>query len=227
MYNYNSSKKSKSFIAFKTAMAITIPSVYIKNKLYYKWTSDQIASRFNEAFGQECVDHVDMITQFNDKGHIYYKAYVHFGNIVDEKIFEECGGFKFIEQINAGNEEVRFYYDYPKEWYWKLEKNRSKKYQGGSRPRIIYKEPSTPKIKDEAEHSEEIIEELVSGYSTVFKDGETFYISVTKIAYIIGTYFKSERVKNEVVSRRGWQLEKVGRYDNGDIIMEQQNQDEE
>ena len=151
MYNYNSSKKSKSFIAFKTAMAITIPSVCIP-RVHYKMTGDEVASVFNEVFGQECVDHVDMV-QRSDRttGHPFFIAYVHFGDIVDENAFEECGGNQFLEKINA-DEEVKLVYRDP--WFWKIRKNTKTKHERRG-PRILSEEDTAEFM----EHQRKFIEQ--------------------------------------------------------------------
>tara|TARA_B100000963_G_scaffold358966_1_gene384955 strand:+ start:181 stop:588 length:408 start_codon:yes stop_codon:yes gene_type:complete len=100
-------------------------------------TDQDVAGVFNEVFGETCVDHVDMVERIDrNQGYTFYIAYVHFNEIRDLNAFEQCGGYKFLEKINA-DEEVKLVYKDP--WFWKVRRNTKTKHERRG-PRILTEE---------------------------------------------------------------------------------------
>ena len=131
--------------------SINVPSVCIP-RVHFRMTDQDVAQVFNQVFGQECVDHVDMVArQDRTTGHTFFIAYVHFGEIHDVDAFEQCGGMRFLEKINA-DEEVRLVYRDP--WFWKVRRNtKTKRTRRG--PRILTDEET----EDFMAHQKKVIAE--------------------------------------------------------------------
>ena len=112
---------------------IEIPSVCIP-RVHFKMSGEDVARVFNEVFGQDCVDHVDMVERTDrNTGFPFYIAYVHFGDVKDEAAFRECGGETFLAKIKA-DQEVRLVYRDP--WFWKVRRNTKTKHVRRG-PRIL------------------------------------------------------------------------------------------
>ena len=115
------------------ASTINVPSVCIP-RVHSSMNSDGVAQVFNEVFGQDCVNHVDMVQRRDYKtGYPFFIAYVHFDVIRDVEAFEQRGGNQFLEKIQA-DQEVRLVYRDP--WFWKVRRNTKTKHIRRG-PRII------------------------------------------------------------------------------------------
>ena len=129
--------------------SIQIPSVCIP-RVHYKMNSDSVAAVFNEVFGQDCVDRVDMVERKDQKtGFSFWIAYVHFAVIQDEDAFRDCGGEIFVQKISA-DQEVRLVYRDP--WFWKVRRNTKTKHTRRG-PRILNDEDTAAFM----EHQKEVL----------------------------------------------------------------------
>lgn len=127
------------------------PSVYIP-RLFPNHTPDNVRKVFDEAFGEKCVDRVDLVNAENKDGEKYKRGFVHF-KYWPESVAETK------QDLLDGNE-VKIVYREP--WYWKcllskLEKPvLSKKRKGkGKGKAYIMKGGGEPNTKDKVKSDED------------------------------------------------------------------------
>ena len=125
-------------------LSVSEPSICIP-RVFLNITRERVFGVFTELFGENAIDHVDMIQKESEKGDKYQRVFIHFREWPTTAIAQATR-----RQLIDGNE-VKIVYDGP--WYWKCSASHSNRRD--ERPRqsrapfiVMDDQPSVRNIHD-------------------------------------------------------------------------------
>jgi hypothetical protein len=136
---FNQQAKVQAQVLSRSEPSICIPRVFLNI------TRERVFGVFTELFGENAIDHVDMIQKESEKGDKYQRVFIHFREWPTTAIAQATR-----RQLIDGNE-VKIVYDGP--WYWKCSASHSNRRD--ERPRqsrapfiVMDDQPSVRNIHD-------------------------------------------------------------------------------